>query len=200
MAIDQIWEKIHSKLNWNGLPDEQMARWLFNSYKGGLDQYKQMKVLDLGCGQGTSTVYLAGYGFNIVAVDGAPSALNKLKKRINGYPSVDLICCDMSRLGFHDGNFDVVIDMVSICCNDNYQEIFDEVARVLKIGGGFFSMLPASDTTKRFFDGCGKVNYFDRDQLRECLKNKFKTHIGYKLIEDESGNRLSHYMVEALRI
>ena|SRR5258706_1427039 len=194
------WEEVHRTRPWQSLPQEQMVIWLLAQFPG--EDRSKIKILDLGCGQGPSTIYLAQYGFHIVALDGSPSALKKLKANIsNGYDSnVHLVCSDMSKLGFPDGYFDVVLDIASICHNDNYQEIFDEVARVLRVGGGFFSVLPAADANRDPFMGFGPVNFFEKEHIKDFLNEKFIINIAYKRLDNGDGqNLLSQWLVLGIK-
>src|SRR5258706_12549092 len=121
--IDPAWEKIHSSRDWFTFPQEQMWVWLSVKYLHN----KDAKVLDLGCGQGSSAFWIAYHGLQVVAVDGSSSAIAGLEKRLKlAGASAELVCSDISKIDYPDGYFDVVIDVCSISCNDNYQEIFDE--------------------------------------------------------------------------
>src|SRR6266436_1794103 len=167
--IDPVWEEIHSKRQWLLPPNEQLVTWLCAKYgKIEYDQRKKIKILDIGCGQGSSTLFIAPQGFHVVAIDGSKSALAKLSSNLSvyGIKDVDLVCCDMAKIPYEDGYFDAVVDVASVCMSDDCQGIFDEVARVLKPSGRLFSTMPATDTVRGPWTGYGPVTFFDPPDSR----------------------------------
>lgn len=199
MTISPIWEQVHSTRDWFSVPQEQLVMWVGGQYGGALpEQRKKIKILDIGCGQGPSTLYIAAQGFHVVAVDGSISALTKLGANlaVHNLTNVDIIHCDMAKLPCEDNYFDAVVDVASICMNYDCQEIFDEVARVLKPEGLLFSVLAATDTSKTLWEKTGPVSYFDPDKIRDCLAKDFKLKLYYKCVEaEDKSDRLSHWVV-----
>jgi SAM-dependent methyltransferase len=70
------------------------------------------RALDLGCGTGTNSIYLAQHGFTVVGVDFSPKAiaLAREKARRTGI-AVDFHVADVTRLDFLREPFDVVLDI-----------------------------------------------------------------------------------------
>lgn len=168
-----------------------------SNYRSGV------RVLDLGCGQGATTWFLSREGFTVIPVDGSQSALAKMTKRLREEGiEVQPYCCDIAQLPFPDNFFDVVIDVVSIAHNTNYEDIFKEVSRVLKPGGRFFSMTPRVDCTIEPFEDKGPVSFLSLNALNKCLKDKFKSTIGWVEINTtgQEGRTLRHWVVDALRV
>ena len=113
-------------------------------YSQGQKGRKKLKILDLGCGGGAHSWFLAREGFDTFGIDGSASAIELtkglLKKDgLKGHFNVG----EMAHLNFPDSSFDAVIDAVSAQHNswDNIVKIHKEVFRVLKTGGWLFSMM-----------------------------------------------------------
>jgi SAM-dependent methyltransferase len=69
------------------------------------------RALDLGCGTGANSVFLAQHGFDVTGVDFAPSALAKAARAAGAAGvRVDLVEDDLTRLRHVSGPFDVLVD------------------------------------------------------------------------------------------
>jgi SAM-dependent methyltransferase len=85
---------------------------------------------------------MAREGFDVSAIDGSPSAIARLEKRLRGEGlDVDAKVGDIVSLPWETGTFDGVVDNAAICCNRfaSAKRIVNEVLRVLKPGGTFCS-------------------------------------------------------------
>ncbi|HYD61306.1 MAG TPA: class I SAM-dependent methyltransferase [Noviherbaspirillum sp.] len=93
-------------------------------------------ILELGCGSGRDTRWLAAHGFaDITATEIATEALAECARAV---PSAHLICHDLREpLPFTDGRFDVVL--ASLCLHyfawDKTVDIVDEIRRCLAPDG-----------------------------------------------------------------
>lgn len=93
-------------------------------------------ILELGCGNGLDTRWLASQGFSdITATDLSAEALKECARAM---PSARLLCHDLREpLPFAAGRFDIVI--ASLCLHyfawDKTQEIVREIRRCLAPGG-----------------------------------------------------------------
>lgn len=98
-------------------------------------------ALDLGCGTGTTILYLARHGWQAIGVDFSPMAIAQARKKAKGVKGATFVEGDvsqLSRLGI-DGPFDLVLD---IGCFHGLptparQAYAREVARVSRPGGLF---------------------------------------------------------------
>ena len=69
------------------------------------------RALDLGCGQGVHTVYLAKQGFSVVGVDFVPAALDAARARAHrAGVEMELRECGVLDYDPPPGGFDVVLD------------------------------------------------------------------------------------------
>ncbi|HSD91174.1 MAG TPA: bifunctional 2-polyprenyl-6-hydroxyphenol methylase/3-demethylubiquinol 3-O-methyltransferase UbiG [Kofleriaceae bacterium] len=93
-----------------------------------------MRVLDLGCGAGFLSNYLAARGHDVTGID--TTAENLTVARAHGTATYEL--GDACALPYPDASFDVVCAMDLIEHVDHPDELVAEAARVLRPGGRFF--------------------------------------------------------------
>ena len=78
----------------------------------GLDRSRRLKVADIGCGTGASTILLAKeLDAEITAVDFLPEFLDELQTRAKDHgvaERIKTLCCSMEALPFSDEEFDVI--------------------------------------------------------------------------------------------
>lgn len=89
------------------------------------------RALDIGCGEGKSALYLAGYGFTCTGIDVAPTAIDAAKSRA---AESGVFACD-----FRVGSFPEDADRPE----DGYDFIMDR---------GLFHLLRNSSDTGRYLD------------------------------------------------
>ena len=78
------------------------------------EQLAPGRALDLGCGTGTSSVYLAAHGWEVVGVDFAPRAIGLAKRRAADASvagRVQFLVADVTRLPDLGAPFDLALDM-----------------------------------------------------------------------------------------
>jgi ubiquinone/menaquinone biosynthesis C-methylase UbiE len=98
------------------------------------------RVLDMGCGTGRFTVPMAEHGADVTGLDISPSMLSQLEATARDRGARVSTCeGDMADLPFDDDRFDVVTSMLALMHIpvEDRQQVFLEVARVLKPGGRF---------------------------------------------------------------
>ena len=78
----------------------------------GPDALKPGRALDLGCGTGTNSLYLARHGWEVVGVDLAARAVRKARRKAQESGlSVDFYTADVTRLDFLQPPFDLALDI-----------------------------------------------------------------------------------------
>ena len=104
-------------------------------------------VLDAGCGNGRNLFWLVQNGYSVTAVDRSPEAVNHVQElvaRLAPESDTDIRTASVESLPFEADIFDTVI-----CCavlhfaqdEGQFNTMVDELWRVLKPGGLFFSRL-----------------------------------------------------------
>ena len=190
---DSAWENIFRSQEWGKYPPEELVRFVARNFYKVPDR-SQIKFLDLGCGTGACSWYLAREGFSVHGIDGSSTAIEKANKRfeeenLKGYFKV----MDFIKIDFPDNYFDAVIDLCSIQHNqiNNAPIILKEIKRVLKPNGKFFSMVIAKNTYEASLNGKGYVHFYS---LKE-IKNLFKI---FKILSVEKSERTENNMKDEI--
>lgn len=96
------------------------------------------KVLELGCGTGKNTQWLAEKATHVTAVDFSEEMIKKAKEKITA-DNIDFIIADIKQpLPFSDSSFNLVTCNLVLEHIQNLQPVFSEVSRVLTDTGKFF--------------------------------------------------------------
>jgi ubiquinone/menaquinone biosynthesis C-methylase UbiE len=186
---NKIWEKVFQTHEWGKYPPEELIRFIAKNFYKTPDR-EAIRILDLGCGTGACTWYLAREGFSAYGMDGSKTAIEKARQRFReDHLKGEFIVGDFIRIPFQDKFFDSVIDVCSIQHNRPRfaKEVASEVYRVTKPGGKLFSMLTATGTWKRPSVGQGYVHHYKLSEVKRLFKN-FKV-LGIEKSERTYNNR-----------
>ena len=118
-----------------------------------------LKVLDMGCGTGRHTLWLAQAGAKVTGIDFSEAMLDKAREKTEGY-SIQLVKHDLhERLPFVSGQFDMVVSGLVLEHIGDLASFFSEVERVLVNSGRavISAMHPAMflrDSQAQFTDPC----------------------------------------------
>jgi ubiquinone/menaquinone biosynthesis C-methylase UbiE len=97
-----------------------------------------LRVLDLGCGAGRHTVYLAGQGFEVHGADSSRTGLELTRKRLKTHDlRGQVLKCDMKWLPYVDSCFDTVVCLHAIYHQNpaGIRRTISEITRLLRKGG-----------------------------------------------------------------
>jgi ubiquinone/menaquinone biosynthesis C-methylase UbiE len=148
MKVSEIWDKNYNSGRFNMYPFDSIVSFIFKNF-GMLKKRSTIKILEVGCGGGNNLVMLSNEGFDFYALDASLKSLDIVKKRLNGkFDSQKIKHGFFTNIPFENNFFDAVIDRASVGCNlsKDLPDIFNEIHRVLKPSGKFFSCdLCASD-------------------------------------------------------
>lgn len=103
-------------------------------------------VLDLGCGVGYGTSFLADAGRHVVGGDVDEDAIAYARDRY-ARPNAEFLVLDATKLPFADGSFDAVCCFETIEHVDDPEALVREVARTLRPEGAFVVSTPRADRT-----------------------------------------------------
>jgi len=89
-------------------PNDQVVRFVFRRFPA--DQRRGLRVLDLGCGGGVHTVFLAREGCRVTGVDLAPIGIENTRKKLEAEKlDATLLAKSADAIDFPEGSFRVVI-------------------------------------------------------------------------------------------
>ena len=132
-----------------------------------------LPILDLGCGTGFSTDYLARHynGNPVIGIDISSEMLKKAKEKS---PQLQFVCDDM--LNYLKKQPD---KSAAIICSSwaigysNPQKIAAEAHRVLEPGGTFAFIVNTIDTLPKIFDAFRKTMYNHPQHIKKLLWPRF---------------------------
>jgi SAM-dependent methyltransferase len=131
-------------------------------------ELKPKKVLEVGCGPGTRSVFLSYLGIDVVAVDndqGIVDSVAEYNKKLKG--KVDIQKADAFNLPFKDGEFDIVF-------NAGFLEHFndkDKIALVkefTRVGDHYIFMVPNKAYRLKPY---GNEDLLTKSEWEEILKD-----------------------------
>jgi len=95
-----------------------------------------LRVLDVGCGSGVQSAFLAPYAKEVVGVDLSEKLLEIAKDRCKEYPHAQFQIGNACHLPFADESFDFIVSYGDVVSHivEGYQEAIAEMARVAKPG------------------------------------------------------------------
>jgi SAM-dependent methyltransferase len=131
-------------------PNEELLRF-FGSYYFALapDARRHTRVLEVGCGSGANLWMIAREGFEAHGIDLSQEGLALCEQMLRKWgAAAEIKQGDMTALDYENGFFDVVVDVFSSYCMPakEFGRFLDEVSRVLKSGGRFFSYHPSKNS------------------------------------------------------
>lgn len=138
------------------------------------------RILDVGCGLGDNSIFLAKKGFSVTCMDIVHRAIDKGKMRANKQKvKIDFLVGDVLKLDqyFDQNYFNAIIDSgLFHILSDNQRPIFaKQIKSVLAVGGKYF-MLCFSDKEK------GKIG--PRSISKKEIKETFSTMLRIDYIKD----------------
>lgn len=188
-SIDPKWEEIHADREWGQYPTEYVIRFIARNYYDVPDR-AAVRVLDYGCGGGGHTWYLSREGFDTYAFDGAPSAVQKVRLRMEREKlNVHLDIYDALNPSYEDNFFDAIVDNFCVAMNttEEINMMYKEIYRILKPGGklltaqfgkntaGYATGIRVDEGT--FFkienvqlEDVGKTHFTDKTEMKSILE------------------------------
>lgn len=147
----ELWE--------NPTPTEALVK-----FASKLIDSKGSKAIDLGCGEGRDSFFLAEKGFDVTAVDTSRSALKRAKELFGSKTAnMDFLVADVSALPLRRDCYDLAINIACLHMMTD-QTVRDthllEMKRVLKGGGLCFSCNGGVDqltSPEEFYRKLGEV-------------------------------------------
>ena len=133
------WSKVKESY-WSQVSDEFLPvalRW---------KELNKQTVLDIGCGKGRHSLFLAELGFNVTAADISPEGIAQLQKEAKKRKldnKIKTLVCDMLELPFKNNSFDCVMGFHSIYHTDfaGLKKVITKITGMLKKSGRLYITL-----------------------------------------------------------
>jgi SAM-dependent methyltransferase len=128
-------------------PNEELLRFLGRHYFPlPRERRRSLRILETGCGSGANLWMIAREGFDAHGIELSAEGVKLCRKMLSRWQtSATVKVGDMLAIPYPDHSFDAVIDVFSSYCFDEngFACFLDEVKRVLRPAGRFFSYTPS---------------------------------------------------------
>lgn len=141
----------------------------------------RMVVVDLGCGDGVLTKYLAGIdGFQITGIDSDPGRLKKAEELCRG-KNITFKQGELRDLTMEESSVDVILLHHVLEHIDDDMNILERCAKFLKRGGYLILGIPNEDSIcgrisrflhKRLYEKGEHVNFYSEKKITGMLREK----------------------------
>ncbi|ASG63359.1 tellurite resistance methyltransferase TehB [Kluyvera genomosp. 3] len=156
---------------------------------------KPGKTLDLGCGNGRNSLYLAANGYDVTAWDKNPMSIQNLQsiREAEGLENLQVAVHDLNTLSF-DGEYDFILSTVVMMFLEanTIPRLIDNMQRCTKPGG--YNLIVAAMDTDDFPCTVGFPFAFKTGGLKNYYKGwdllKYNEDVGELHRTDEKGNRI----------
>jgi len=134
----KIFEKIYEKRAvWTqSTPPKELVDLIENG------EIKPCKALDIGCGEGLYSIYLASKGFNVTGIDISQNAVKSAKKHAKEKGlKIRFIAMDIKDLSELEEKFDFVFEwaLMHHIMPPQRQKYVEDLSKILKKGGKYLS-------------------------------------------------------------
>ncbi|MFA6408621.1 MAG: class I SAM-dependent methyltransferase [Gammaproteobacteria bacterium] len=144
-------------------------------------QYKVNKVLDLGCGTGRHTVYLAKHGLHVFALDNSEEAIKESKNWLAKESlKADFIKQEMTEhWPYADNFFDAILSVNVIHHGriSEIQKVIAEIERTLRPGGVVVVSMPKKRNQAERFEKVEKRTFVPLDGCEKGLPHHYFTKL-----------------------
>jgi SAM-dependent methyltransferase len=169
-----MWEKTYEQTPYRDLPwfSPRPYYWVVRAVREGWFR-PGTRVLDVGCGAGTNSIFLARAGFRVCGVDLAPAAIAAAQKRAGRAGlRIDFRVADALRLPFPSGSFGGAID---VGCFHTFDPALRpafarEIARVLRPRGRYV----LSWIAREHAGETGPPHRPGLDEVTQALEDRFQ--------------------------
>jgi len=195
----EIFEKIYEKPGavWTRAKPQQELIELVEKGK-----IKPCKVIDIGCGEGFYSIYLALKGFDVLGIDLSERAIQYAKENAaNRKADVRFLVIDITNLDQLKEKFDFVLEwgVIHHIMPPQREKYIKDIAGLLNKDGKYLSVCFNEQSPE--FGGLGKkyresplgtkIYYSSQDELKELFKPYFCV-IEAKIITMTGGKRQDH--------
>ena len=143
---EHLWDA-WNKTGGPAYPHEKVVQFCFRNYSP--EVRKNIKALDLGCGNGVHTVFLAREGFRVTGIDISEVGISNASRKIQAEGlKAELKVLNADSINFPPDSYDLVICIGVLECigPERSRESVSRIKKILKYGGrGLFLFAGESD-------------------------------------------------------
>lgn len=112
---------------------------LINILSSNITDYNNLKILDIGCGEGKNAIYLARLGARVDALDLSELAI---KNAISNWPDHNIVtweCADICDKQLTNNKYDIIIGYGLLHCMHNKEDIIKNIKKIKNatVKGGY---------------------------------------------------------------
>lgn len=218
-TFDERWEQVHNEREWGKYPLEEVIRFVARNFYR--KDRASTRILDVGCGGGAHTWFLAREGFRTVAFDGSKEAVRKASALLrNEGLAPSFAVADAGELPFRSGTFHGIVDSGMLTANrtGGIRQILGEMFRVLMKEGKIFVTVmfrrgmtgygqgeKLEEHTFRQIPsgplaGIGTIHFFERDEIIDLFREAgfVETMVDFLARSDRGGtSQIEYFLAEA---
>jgi tellurite methyltransferase len=134
-------------------------------------------VLDIGCGAGGNSIFLAEKGFNVTCVDNDKEAITEIREK---YPKINAINQDVLDFSFRENEYDLIlaINVLNFFKKEDVEKTIKNMIKSLKENGLIYiQAFSINEQCKGFnclFNKKDFEDYFSKNEILECEELKIK--------------------------
>jgi SAM-dependent methyltransferase len=201
----------------NSWPYEHIVSWCMRNL-ARLRAETDMRALDIGCGAGNHSLFLAGLGFKVLAFDASSAVIDVARERA-GEADIEFRVADIADIELPQERFAVAVDRLasSHTTPDTVARLYEGLWPALVPGGtvltDLFSDVDAemglgarqddgsyADFSAGTFQGLGRVSFFDENAIRTIFGRYRINHLVHVRRTDmQSGTDKALWQIEASR-
>lgn len=201
-----MWERYYAGTSLGKIPwQKTQADYFTNVIKAG--KVKPGSALDLGCGTGAKSIYLAKKGFKVTGIDISKTAIKLAKKNAQkAKAQVNFIVADVTGLSFlKNKKFDFVLDWANLhgIPKTKQKRYVTKIAKHTKKGGRLLLRCFSKRGIKREFAvrSMGLIYLFSKRDIEKLFTQYFKileTHKSKPCTGNPPGKWFDEYLMERL--
>lgn len=119
------------------------------------------RAIDIGCGTGDNTIWLAKNGFTATGIDASPLAIERARRKAEGVDTISWYALDFGKDTIPDAHFSLAFDrgcFHTIPEGPPRTQFVETISRILVDGGLWLSLIGNADEERKGEEGPPRLN------------------------------------------